>query len=149
MGEVTRRTFGQLCSEIDGICGLDGVIVIAATNRYSDLDPALIRPGRIDRKIFIELPDFDARKEIFDIYLKRRPVSEDVDLEALAFTTDGFSGAEIESVCSRAGYLLIKRCAKEKGLQVTELLGRCLDDLEITMNDLHQAIDIIKQEKQG
>jgi len=149
MGEVTRRTFGQLCSEIDGICGLDGVIVIAATNRYSDLDPALIRPGRIDRKIFIELPDFDARKEIFDIYLKRRPVSEDVDLEALAFTTDGFSGAEIESVCSRAGYLLIKRCAKEKGLQVTELLGRCLDDLEITMNDLHQAIDIIKKEKQG
>ena len=81
--------------------------------------------------------------------MKRRPVSEDVDLEALAFTTDGFSGAEIESVCSRAGYLLIKRCAKEKGLQVTELLGRCLDDLEITMNDLHQAIDIIKKEKPG
>jgi ATP-dependent 26S proteasome regulatory subunit len=103
-----QRTLMQLLAEIDGFKPLDNVKIIAATNRLDILDPALLRPGRFDRLIEVPLPDFRGRKEIFEIYLKKVKKCEEINVELLASLTEGFSGAEIKSVVTEAGYVAIR-----------------------------------------
>jgi Proteasome-activating nucleotidase len=103
-----QRTLMQLLAEIDGFKPLDNVKIIAATNRLDILDPALLRPGRFDRLIEVPLPDFRGRKETFEIYLKKVKKCEEINVELLASLTEGFSGAEIKSVVSEAGYVAIR-----------------------------------------
>jgi len=141
MHEVTRRAFSQLCSEMDGISDLEGVVIIGATNRYQDLDPALVRPGRFDRKIQLGMPDTNGREEIFRVHLRGTPVSPDVDVSVLALRSGGLSGAEIANVCQKAGYLTIRRYAADKHITILDIVGRLIDEVRVTQGDLLQALD--------
>lgn len=105
---VPERVIAQLLTEMDGLEELKGVIVLAATNRVDIVDPALLRPGRFDYVIELPLPDKDARLEIFRVHMKNKPVADDFAPEELLDISEGFSGAEIESVCNKAALLAIK-----------------------------------------
>jgi transitional endoplasmic reticulum ATPase len=105
---VTERVVSQLLSEIDGLEELHNVTVIAATNRPDIIDPALLRPGRIDRLVFVTPPDEKARYEIFRIHLTNKPLESDVDINILAKDTEDFTGADIASVCNEATMLAIR-----------------------------------------
>jgi transitional endoplasmic reticulum ATPase len=98
---VGSRVLSQMLTELDGIEELKGVLVLAATNRCDLLDPALLRPGRFDLQVDLPLPDEAARRKIFQVHLRDRPLASDVTAQWLAEQSDGFSGAEIESVCRR------------------------------------------------
>ena len=93
---VTERVISQMLTEMDGLESLNNVVVIAATNRPDIMDPALLRPGRFDKSIFIGPPDKESRKSIFGIHTKGRPLADDVDLDDLSERTDGCTGADIE-----------------------------------------------------
>jgi transitional endoplasmic reticulum ATPase len=99
---VAERVISQFLTEMDGVEDLEGVLVLAATNRPDLLDPALLRPGRFDILLEIPPPDCEGRKQIFEIGLRGRPLADDVAVDELAAQTDGFSGAEIRAVCRRA-----------------------------------------------
>ncbi|MCD1294728.1 AAA family ATPase [Methanocella sp. CWC-04] len=105
---VTERIVNQLLSELDGLEELRGVIVIGATNRPDIIDPALMRPGRFDEIILVPVPDRDARREIFKVHMKRMPVAPDVNLAELVDRTNNFTGADIASVCKKAGRLALR-----------------------------------------
>jgi len=105
---VTDRMVNQLLAEMDGIVPLQNVVVIAATNRPDIMDPALLRPGRFDRIVYVPPPDFKARLEIFKIHLKNTPLDKDVDLEKLAEKTEGYTGADIEAVCREAVLIALR-----------------------------------------
>ncbi len=102
-----HRTMMQLLTEIDGFNSLDNVKVIAATNRFDILDPALLRPGRFDRLIEIPLPDKNSRLDIIKIHAQSMNLAE-VDFDNLINNTDGFSGADLRAVCTEAGYFAIR-----------------------------------------
>ncbi len=105
---VTERVVSQLLTEMDGLEDLHNVTVIAATNRPDILDLALLRPGRFDRLIYVPVPDKDARKEIFRIHLRGKPLADDVDIDKLAERTEGYTGADIEAVCNEATILALR-----------------------------------------
>ncbi len=100
---VTARVISQLLTEMDGIVTLEDVVVIAATNRPDIVDPAILRPGRFDRLIYVPDPDEKARLEILQIYTKGMPLTKDVDLAQLTSMTKNYSGADIDAVCREAG----------------------------------------------
>ncbi|MEM2689476.1 MAG: CDC48 family AAA ATPase [Nitrososphaerota archaeon] len=99
---VTDRIVNQLLTEMDGIQILKDVVVIGATNRPDILDPALLRPGRFDRVIFVPPPDVEGRYQIFQIHTRDMPLADDVDLRKLAEMTEGYTGADIEALCREA-----------------------------------------------
>ena len=99
---ASERVISQLLTEIDGIETLQNVLVIAATNRPDILDPAVMRPGRFDRLIYVPSPDVDSLKEIFKIHAEAMPLSKDVTLDELARKAQGYSGADIEAICREA-----------------------------------------------
>jgi transitional endoplasmic reticulum ATPase len=99
---ASERVISQLLTEIDGIETLQNVLVIAATNRPDILDPAVMRPGRFDRLIYVPSPDFESLKEIFKIHAGSMPLSKDVSLDELAKKVHGYSGADIEAICREA-----------------------------------------------
>jgi len=105
---VTERVISQILTEMDGLETLHNVVVIAATNRPDIVDPALLRPGRFDRMVYIPPPDLEARKEILKIHTKGKPLAGDVDLNKLAAKMDNFTGAEIAAVCNEAVMLAIR-----------------------------------------
>ncbi|MDI9620116.1 MAG: CDC48 family AAA ATPase [Candidatus Nezhaarchaeota archaeon] len=105
---VTERVITQLLTEIDGLQSLDNVIMLAATNRPDLMDPALLRPGRFDRLIYVPPPDYEARVDIFKIHTKDMPLAKDVDLSNLAKMTEGYAGSDIEAVCREAGMLSLR-----------------------------------------
>src|SRR5216110_708797 len=105
---VTERVISQFLTEMDGLEELRNVIIIAATNRPDIVDPALLRPGRFDRMLLVPPPDLEARKQIFRIHTKKTPLAEDVNLDELARKTDGYTGADIVSICNTAVMLSIK-----------------------------------------
>jgi transitional endoplasmic reticulum ATPase len=104
---VTERVVSQVLAELDGLDNLKDVVVIAATNRPDMVDPALMRPGRIDRILYIPIPDLEARRSIIEIHTKTKPISEDIDLENLAEMMEGYTGADIAAVCSAASIVAI------------------------------------------
>jgi len=105
---VTERVISQLLTEMDGLEELRGVVVIAATNRPDIIDPALLRPGRFDKLLYVPPPDIEARKEILKIHLKKKPLAEDVDIEDIARRTEGYTGADLAAVCNTAVMLAIR-----------------------------------------
>ena len=117
-----EQTLNQLLVEMDGFAANEGVVVLAATNRADVLDPALLRPGRFDRQIYVGLPDIKGREDILKIHVKGKPLAEDVDLRTLARGTAGFTGADLENLVNEGALLAARR-----------------DRDFITMGDLHDA----------
>lgn len=114
MGSNDERenTLNQLLTEMDGFGSNSGVIILAATNRADILDKALLRAGRFDRQITVELPDLTERKEIFQVHLRPIKIAPDVDVELLARQTPGFAGADIANVCNEAALIAARRSKK-------------------------------------
>ena len=104
-----ENTLNQLLTEMDGFGTTTNVIVLAATNRADILDKALLRAGRFDRQIYVDLPDLNERKEIFKVHLRPIKITEDLDIEFLAKQTPGFSGADIANVCNEAALIAARR----------------------------------------
>ena len=107
-----EQTLNQLLVEMDGFTANEGVVVLAATNRVDILDPALLRPGRFDRQVFVGLPDIKGREEILKIHAKGKPLAEDVDLVRVARATAGFTGADLENLLNEAALLTGRRGEK-------------------------------------
>ncbi|VAH87617.1 unnamed protein product [Triticum turgidum subsp. durum] len=101
-GGAADRVLNQLLTEMDGMNAKKTVFIIGATNRPDIIDPALLRPGRLDQLIYIPLPDVESRHQIFKACLRKSPLAKDIDLSALAKYTQGFSGADITEICQRA-----------------------------------------------
>ncbi|NCB63881.1 MAG: ATP-dependent metallopeptidase FtsH/Yme1/Tma family protein [Clostridia bacterium] len=118
-----EQTLNQLLVEMDGFAANEGVIVLAATNRVDILDPALLRPGRFDRQVYVGQPDMKGREEILKIHARNKPLGEDVSLKELSKATTGFTGADLENLMNEAALLAARRSAKF-----------------ITMEDLHEAV---------
>ena len=118
-----EQTLNQLLVEMDGFASNEGVIVLAATNRQDILDPALLRPGRFDRQIYVGLPDIKGREEILKVHARQKPLAEDVVLKDVAKATSGFTGADLENLLNEAA-----------------LLAARSDRRFILMTDLHEAM---------
>jgi len=111
---VTERVISQLLTELDGLVSLEDVVIIAATNRPDIVDPAILRPGRFDRLIYVPEPDNDSRLAIFKIYTKGMPLAKDVNLSQLVMLTKKYSGADIEALCREAGLIALRTDIKAK-----------------------------------
>ena len=103
-----EQTLNQMLVEMDGFGVNEGIIVMAATNRVDILDPAILRPGRFDRKVLVGRPDVKGRKEILEVHSKNKPIGDDVDLEQIARITSGFTGADLENLLNEASILAAK-----------------------------------------
>lgn len=108
-----EQTLNQMLVEMDGFSGNEGVIVIAATNRSDVLDPALLRPGRFDRKILVGRPDVKGREAILKVHAKNKPLADDVDLKEIAQQTPGFVGADLENLLNEAALVAARRSKKD------------------------------------
>ena len=116
-----ENTLNQLLTEMDGFGSNSGVIILAATNRADVLDKALLRAGRFDRQIYVELPDLNDRKEIFKVHLRPIKIDESIDVEFLARQTPGFSGADIANVCNEAALIAARN--KKKFVQRDDFMN--------------------------
>ena len=119
-----EQTLNQLLVEMDGFAGNDGIIMIAATNRPDILDPALLRPGRFDRQIAVDIPDVKGRREILDIHTKNKPLGNDVNLDIIARRVPGFTGADLANLTNEAALLAARH-----------------DKTEISMDELEDSIE--------
>ncbi len=108
-----EQTLNQLLVQMDGFEDNEGIIVMAATNRVDILDPALLRPGRFDRRVNISVPDIKGREEILKVHARNKPIGSDVDLKTIARITSGFTGAEIENLLNESAILVAKENRKE------------------------------------
>ncbi len=115
---VTDRVVNQLLTEMDGIVPLQNVIVLAATNKPEVLDQALLRPGRLEKILYVPPPDIEARIEIFQIHTRRMPLAEDIDFKKLAEMTEGYTGADIAAVCREAAMIAIRGEYKLKPVEM-------------------------------
>jgi len=115
-----EQTLNQILVEMDGFDTDTNVIIIAATNRPDILDPALLRPGRFDRRVVLDKPDVRGRREIFDIHVRGKPLADDINLDILARATPGFAGADIENVVNEAAILAARRNKKSIGMSECE-----------------------------
>ena len=104
-----EQTLNQLLVEMDGFAANEGVIVLAATNRQDILDPALLRPGRFDRQVYVGRPDMKGREEILKVHARKKPLGEDVDLKEVARETTGFTGADLENLMNEAALLAARK----------------------------------------
>jgi transitional endoplasmic reticulum ATPase len=127
--KVTERVVNQLLTEIDGLEELHNVVIIGATNRPDILDTALMRPGRFDRIIMVGAPDIKTRERIFEIHTKNIPAAKDVDLKELAKKTEGYAGADIESICREAAINALRKSMEAK---------------EVTMKDFDDAMKRVR-----
>jgi len=151
---VTERVISQLLTEMDGLETLHNVVVIAATNRPDIIDPALLRPGRFDRLVFISTPDLEARKEILKIHTKGKPIDKDVDLDKLASKMENYTGAEIAAVCNEAVMLAIRDYVLDGGdVEEDKIKGRKvgMKYFERAMQNVApmSAVELKKYEKLG
>ncbi len=127
---VTERVISQMLTEMDGLESLNNVVVIAATNRPDIMDPALLRPGRFDKSIFIGPPDKDSRRSIFGIHTRGKPLADDVDLEKLADETEGCTGADISAICNEAVMNAVRRLIAKGKEPTDEEIQACKVDAE-------------------
>ncbi len=145
-----EQTLNAMLVEMDGLESRNGVIVLAATNRPDVLDPALLRPGRFDRQVVMDLPDINGRRQILDVHVKKIKVSADIDLDVIARTTPGFSGAELANLCNEAALLAARRNkeevtqseleeARDKVSYGTERRSRKMSDRERRLTAYHEA----------
>ncbi len=145
-----EQTLNQLLVEMDGFNGNEGIIIIAATNRPDILDPALLRPGRFDRQVTVDVPDIRGREEILKVHIRNKPLSNDVDLQVLARRTPGFTGADLANLVNEAALLSARRSEKEIRMQAMEdsiervIAGpekksRVISDFEKKLVSFHEA----------
>ena len=142
-GEVERRVVAQLLSLLDGLEGRGEVIVIGATNRVNDIDPALRRPGRFDREIEIGVPDTDGRYEVLLIHTRGMPLYNDVDLRLIAEKTHGFVGADVEALAKEAAMLAIRELLPKIDLN-KPIPPEALLDLQLKMKNFETALNSIE-----
>ena len=142
-GEVERRVVAQLLSLLDGLEGRGEIIVIGATNRVNDIDPALRRPGRFDREIEIGVPDTDGRYDILLIHTRGMPLHPDVDLRLMAEKTHGFVGADVESLAKEAAMLAIRDILPNIDLD-RPIPPEVLMDLQLVMKNFESALNGIE-----
>jgi len=131
---VTERVLSQFLAEFDGIEELKEVLILGATNRPDILDPAILRPGRFDEIVDIPIPEKKGREEIFNVHFRNKPLAPGINHGQLASKTEGFSGAEIASVCNKAALMAVRR-AVERGVDV--LIE--LTDIESALEDVHKT----------
>ena len=145
-----EQTLNQLLVEMDGFGENEGIIVLAATNRVDILDPAIMRPGRFDRKVAVGTPDVKGRREILDVHSKNKPLAEDVDLDEISKSTAGFTGADLENLMNEAAIRAAKTNRKyiimsdirESFLKVgvgTEKKSKIVSDKEKRITAFHEA----------
>jgi cell division protease FtsH len=145
-----EQTLNQLLSELDGFEPSENIIVMAATNRPDILDPALLRPGRFDRRITVDLPTLRAREEILELHARNKPLADDVDLQRIARGTPGFSGADLENILNEAALLAAREDkdyiewedvenARDKILMGLEREGLLLTEQERELIAYHEA----------
>jgi len=145
-----EQTLNQILVEMDGFDTDTNVIVIAATNRPDILDPALLRPGRFDRRVILDRPDSVGRRQILDVHVKGKPLAPDVDLDVIAKTTPGFTGADLENLINEAAILAARRNLRavgqpefqeaiEKVIAGPERKSRILSDKEKRIIAHHEA----------
>lgn len=151
-----EQTLNQLLVEMDGFSNNEGVIVVAATNRADILDPAILRPGRFDRKVYVGRPDVKGREEILKVHAKGKPLSDDVNLKELAQTTAGFTGADLENLLNEAAIYAARansKIIKQEDLRKsfikvgigTEKKSRLISDKEKRITAFHEAGHAIVQ----
>jgi len=126
---VSERVISQLLTELDGIESLENVVVIGATNRPDIIDPAILRPGRFDRLIYVPSPDHATRYQILKLHTQGMPLAHDVDLDQLATQTQSYSGADLEAVCREAGLVSLRKNIETK---------------EVTLEDFRDGLERIK-----
>ena len=145
-----EQTLNQLLVEMDGFAVNEGIIVMAATNRVDILDPAILRPGRFDRKIAVNAPDVGGREDILKVHAKNKPLSDDVDLKQVAQTTAGFTGADLENLLNEAAIIAAKdnkAFLQQKDIEKafikmgigTEKKSRIISDKEKKITAYHEA----------
>jgi len=144
---VTERVVSQLLTELDGIQSLQGVVVLAATNRADMLDTALLRPGRFDKLVFVPMPDKDARQKILEIDTKDKPLARDVDLVKLAEMTEGFSGADVSAVANTAVSLVLHEYLAK--YPTPEEAAKHAEEASVSLRHFEEAIRKIRQQKEG
>lgn len=145
-----EQTLNQMLVEMDGFGINEGIIVLAATNRVDILDPAILRPGRFDRKVAVGAPDVGGREDILNVHVKNKPLAEDVDLKQIAQTTAGFTGADLENLLNEAAIQAAKEdreFVKQEDIQNafvkvgigTEKKSRIISDKEKKITAYHEA----------
>jgi len=140
---VAERVISQFLTELDGVEELNGVLVLGATNRADLLDPAVLRPGRFDVLLDIPMPDCDGRKEIFEVALRGKPLSEDARVDDLAASTEGFSGADIQAVCRRATLEAIRETIEKDDGTVPDRERK----VSVTRAQIERALESIRAER--
>jgi transitional endoplasmic reticulum ATPase len=145
---VTEQVISQLLTEMDGLEGLEDVILLAATNRADMLDPALLRAGRFGRHIEIPMPEEEARREIFKIHLRDKPLDDDVSIKEMAKQLDGYTGADIASVCEEATLMTIRRVVNDPSLKTYD--KDSVKDVKISKKEFNIAIKkVLKSAKKA
>ncbi|OLS22909.1 MAG: VCP-like ATPase [Candidatus Heimdallarchaeota archaeon LC_3] len=139
-GEVERRIVAQLLSLMDGMKSRGNVVVIGATNRVNDIDPALRRGGRFDREIEIGIPDRDGREDILTIHTRGMPLTEDVNLQHYADVTHGFVGADLEALSKEAAMSALRRIVPELDLHMPKFPMEVLDRIHIKQSDFETGL---------
>ena len=145
-----EQTLNQLLVEMDGFGVNEGIIVMAATNRVDILDPAILRPGRFDRKVAVGVPDIGGREEILRVHAKNKPLAEDIDLKQIAQTTAGFTGADLENLMNEAAIIaakddrafVVQEDVKKAFIKVgigSEKKSRIISDKEKKITAYHEA----------
>ena len=135
---VGERVVSQLLTELDGLEELEDVVVVATTNRPDLIDPALLRPGRLDRHVHVPVPDRDARRAIFAVHTRSKPMADDVDLDELADRTDGYVGADIEAVCREASMSATREFINSVS---AEDAAKSVDNVRVTREHFEEALD--------
>jgi transitional endoplasmic reticulum ATPase len=145
---VTEQVISQLLTEMDGLEGLEDVILLAATNRADMLDPALLRAGRFGRHIEIPMPEEEARREIFKIHLRDKPLGDNVSIKEMAKRMDGYTGADIASVCEEATLMTIRRVVNDPSIQTFD--KESVKNVKIERDEINKAIDkVVKSAKKA
>jgi transitional endoplasmic reticulum ATPase len=144
---VTERVVSQLLTELDGIQELHDVIVLGATNRIDMVDPALLRAGRVDKLIFVPLPDKNARKQILEIHFKSKPLAPEISIERIADATDGFSGADLASVANTSVSQIVQEYISK--YPSPEDAKKHADEAIITQKHIDEAINRVRSTKEG
>ena len=143
-GDLEKRIVSQLLTLMDGMKSRGKVVVIAATNRPDSIDPALRRPGRLDREIEIGIPDDEGRHEILSIHTRGMPIDEKVDLKKISKTTHGFVGADLEVLSKEAAMRSLRRILPEIDLDEEKISTEILQKIQITSEDFRDALKEVK-----
>jgi transitional endoplasmic reticulum ATPase len=142
----TERMVSQLLTELDGIQELQGVVVLAATNRVDMIDMALIRPGRFDKIVFVPKPDKKTREVILEIYVKGKPIGQDVNMKAIAEVTEGFSGADVSAIANTAISLVLHEYLQR--YPTPEEATKHTSDALVSMRHFEEAVKKIKTQRE-